>query len=180
MNKAMAADSTRIQYTGDWLADLENLMRRAFQFQIKWKGITTYQHLHNKHRLFQDAEPGEIDQGLAFFNRAGKLLQSSGMPADKAAMAYHLLMLFLTSVAINHINSQEPASHRQFLKSRQQKLDAEQHPGASFLLGAFPDITTQSTFDTGLAVLLTTIAAWAPTRKDKPARKTSRPVRPKA
>jgi AcrR family transcriptional regulator len=179
MNHAMAADGPRVQSTGKWLTDLEALTRDALRFQTKWKGITTYQQSHNKHRLFQDEDPEINDQGLAFFDRVGRILQSSGMTPERAAMAYHLLMLFMTSVANNHVNKQQPASHRHFLKGRHQQLDAKMHPGADFMLDAFSEITTESTFETGLQVLLATIDAWAPATKNKPVRKTSRPALPK-
>jgi AcrR family transcriptional regulator len=162
INQAMASDSARLQSKGDWLKDLEQLVRNTYAFQMTWKGITTYQHANNKHRLFQDPKPGDKDLGLVFFNRFGTVLQSSGMPPERAAMAFHLLMLFTTSIAISHFNAQEPAAHQPFLKGRLQQLDADAYPGANFMLGAFSEITTAASFEEGLQGLLATIASWAP------------------
>lgn len=162
INQAMASEKARPNRNGDWRQDLEYLVRKTYAFQMKWKGITTYQQSNNKHRLFQDANEGEADHGLQFFNRMGEVLQRSGMPAERAAMAYHLLMLFTMSVATSHLNRQEPAAHKSFLRERRKQLDSVSAPGAHFLLGAFANITTQSTFEVGLKSLLDTIASWVP------------------
>ena len=160
LNEAMKQDSPKIKTTGKWDVDLETVMREAFKFQMKWRGITTYLHTHNKHRLFQDTQPGEIDHGLAFFNTVGEILKKSGMPADKAAMAYHLLMLFVTSAAFTHINNQEPASHSTFLKAQVKHVESANFNGAAFLLPEFAKLTTPMTFDVGLSLLLKTISEW--------------------
>lgn len=164
INEAMASEKARIHQSGDWRKDLEQLVRKTYAFQMKWKGITTYQQSNNKHRLFQDPKEGEVDHGLRFFNRIGEVLQRSGMPAERAAMAYHLLMLFTMSVATNHLNRQEPSAHKSFLRARHAQLDGTTAPGAHFLLSAFSDITTQATFDVGLQGLLDTIESWTPKR----------------
>jgi len=162
INRAMAQSESHPAVSDSWLADLEAVMRKAFAFQMKWKGITTYQQSNNKYRLFQDPQPGEADLGLVFFNRVGTILQSSGMTAEHAAMAYHLLMLFILSVAVSHINKQEPAAHEEFLNARLGQLDSKAHPGAAFLLGAFASVSTADTFEVGLQALLATIVSWAP------------------
>lgn len=160
LNEAMKQDSHKFKTTGKWKNDLETVMREAFKFQMKWRGITTYLHTHNKHRLFQDTQPGEIDHSLAFFNTVGDILKRSGMSPDKAAMAYHLLMLFNTATAFTHINNQEPASHATFLKAQVKRVESAHLGGAAFLLPEFAKITTAVTFDVGLDLLLKTIEEW--------------------
>lgn len=159
MNEALRARAASSPVpTGDWRTDLEALLRHTHDMQLKWKGITTYVTSHNRYRLFQRVVPGQQDYGLVFFDRVGRILQSSGLNSRQAAIIYHLLMLFLTSVASAHINQQEPAVHRNFLVRRLAKIDSNEFPGAAFMMEQFAGIDTSTTFEYGLELFLDAIA----------------------
>lgn len=146
--------------TGNWRQDAEAHMRHQHEMQLKWKGMTTYVAAHNRNRLFQTVSEGETDFGLVFFDRLGRILQSSGMTREKAARAYHLLMLFTLSVANAHVNRQHPAEHRNYLMGYLGNIDTATYPGASFLAEEFSKIDAAVTFDSGLKVLLDSFEGW--------------------
>ena len=156
--------------TGDWRADLEAVLRQTLEMQLRWKGVTTYVASHNKHRLFQNVGGDEQDYGVVFFNHIGLILKSGGFTATRAAMAYHLLMLFLTAVASAHVNRQEPSAHRDYISGHLSHFSTPNFAGSTFLAKDFTAIDTEQTFQQGLQVLLDGIQGWLPARRQLPAR----------
>lgn len=146
--------------TGQWREDMEALLTQTLRFQLQWKGITTYVATHNRYRLFQRVEPGQTDYGLVFFDRMGRILESGGFSQAQAAMAYHLLMLFMTSVSNAHVNRQEPVQHQAYLLDHLSMFPPQDYPGAQFLMPAFARISTQASFEQGLRLLLDGIDRW--------------------
>jgi AcrR family transcriptional regulator len=146
--------------TGHWREDMEALLKQTLRFQLQWKGITTYVATNNRYRLFQRVEPGQTDYGLVFFDRLGRILESGGFSPDRAAMAYHLLMLFMTSVANAHVQRQEPSQHQPYLLDHLAMFSPTDYPGAHFLMPAFAKITTDATVGEGLQLLLDHIDGW--------------------
>ena len=146
--------------TGHWREDLEAQLRQTHQYQLKWKGITTYVNTHNRHRLFQRVGPGEVDYGLVFFDRIGRILKSAGLSRPHAALAYHLIMLFLTALASAHVNRQEPAEHQAFLREHLGLFPRKDYEGAYFLMPEFSRLSTATTFEKGMGLLLDGISAW--------------------
>lgn len=160
-NRALQARAaTYPPLTGRWREDLETLLRQTHRFQLEWKGITTYVATHNRHRLFQRVGPGDVDYGLVFFDRVGRILQSAGLAQRHAALAYHLLMLFLTSLASAHVYRQEPAEHQSYLREHLQLFPPAEYEGAHFLMPEFSGLSTATTFEEGLRLLLDGIEGW--------------------
>lgn len=75
-------------------------------------------------------------------------------------MAYHLLMLFLVSVANAEANRQSPAKHRDFILGYLEHASGEAYPGTAFLAEPFTHIDTQSTLQAGLNLLLDGFTGW--------------------
>jgi len=150
------------ELTGDWRRDMEALLAQTLRFQLQWKGITTYVATNNRHRLFQRVEPGQTDYGLVFFDRLGRILKNGGFDPERAAMAYHLLMLFMTSVANAQVQRQEPAQHQAYLLEHLSMFNVADYPGAYFLMPAFARLTTDATVEEGLRLLLDHIETWRP------------------
>lgn len=148
------------ELTGRWREDLEAQLRQTHQYQLKWKGITTYVATHNRHRLFQRVGPGEVDYGLVFFDRIGRILKSAGLSRPHAALAYHLVMLFLTAVASAHVHRQEPAEHQAYLREHLELFPRKDYEGAYFLMPEFSRLSTATTFEEGMRLLLDGISAW--------------------
>lgn len=146
--------------TGHWRQDIEALLKLSHEIQLRWKGVTSYIAVHNKHRLFQRVSAGEKDFGLVFFDRMGQILQSGGFSPAQAALAYHLLMLFLVAVANADVNRQQPAAHRSYILAHLEQFPAADYPGAAFLAEAFTRIDTATTFDQGLELLLDGFETW--------------------
>ena len=146
--------------TGAWRADLEIQLRQAYETLLKWRGITTYMSAQNKFGIFQNVSQDEIDFGLVFYDRRGRIFQAAGFTARDGARAYHLLMLFLTSVARAHMLMLEPAAKRESLLAHVEQFPASDYPGARFLLLAFISIDTESTFEYGLRLILDGLESW--------------------
>ena len=146
--------------TGRWREDLETQLLQTHESQLQWKGITTYVATHNRYRLFQRVGPGEVDYGLVFFDRIGRILKSAGLTQQHAALAYHLIMLFMTSVASAHVNRQEPVAHQAYLREHLNQFPGALFEGAHFLMPEFSSISTATTFEEGRRLLLDGISAW--------------------
>lgn len=146
--------------TGRWREDLEAHLRQTHCSQLQWKGITSYVANHNRHRLFQRVGPGEVDYGLVFFDRLGRILKSAGLPRKHAALAYHLVMLFMTAVASSHVNRQEPVEHRSYLREHLELFPRTEYEGAYFLMPEFSRLNTATTFEEGMRLMLDGISAW--------------------
>lgn len=145
------------EFTDNWRADIEALLKHTIQMQMRWKGITSYVASHNKYRLFQRLEEGERDYGLVFFDRMGQVLRRSALKPGHAALAFHVLMLFVTAVASAAVHRQEPALHKDYILAHLAMFPAAQYPGATFLAKAFTSIDTPKTIDYGLDLLLSGI-----------------------
>ena len=145
---------------GRWREDMETLLLQTHASQLKWKGITSYVATHNRYRLFQRVGPGEVDYGLVFFDRMGVILKSAGLSVRHGALAYHLIMLFMTSVASAHVNRQEPSAHRTFLREQLNPFPNEKFEGARFLMPEFSLISTGTTLEDGMRLLLDGISGW--------------------
>lgn len=161
--------------TGHWRQDLASLLVQTHRSKLTWKGITTYLAEHNRYRLFHEVGPGERDYGLAFFDRFGRIMQSGGFSGTQAAMAYHLSMLFLESVAVSHLRHRMPAEHNRYLLDHMAQFDAKDHAGAAFMMDSFASLDTETTFSDGLAVLLNAFESWLKPPTDRAAPK--RPAR---
>ncbi|MGD9944354.1 MAG: TetR/AcrR family transcriptional regulator [Burkholderiaceae bacterium] len=148
------------QPSGDWRRDLEAVALISSRMMLRWKGVASYVATHNRNRLFQTLAAGETDWGLAFFDRVGRILQQGGFSAEQAAMAYHLLMLFLVGVGSADAHRQTPAQHRDFIRGYVGRPEADGHDGARFLVGPFTQIDTETTLRAGLALLLDGFAGW--------------------
>ena len=146
--------------TGRWRQDLETLLKLSYEIQLRWKGVTSYIATHNKHRLFQRVREGENDYGLVFFDRMGKILQRGGFSQKQAALAYHLLMLFVLAVANADVNHQQPATHRKYIMEHLGQFSKTDYGGAAFLADAFTKIDTKTTFEQGLRLLLNGFERW--------------------
>lgn len=146
--------------TGSWRADIDALLRQAHRTLMKWRGITTHLAAQNRYRIFQDVAPGEIDFGLVFFDRVGRVFRAAGFSAEDSALAYHLLMLFLTSVARAHMFRQEPAAQRDFITNHVGKFSATDYPGATFVVPSFTNLDTETTFERGMVLLLDGFEGW--------------------
>ncbi|MDU9392901.1 TetR/AcrR family transcriptional regulator [Pseudomonas sp. zfem002] len=158
-----AAFKDRVQrlpaLTGEWRTDIEAFARSSLATLECWPGLATYILTENKFRLFQRVQPGEIDYGLAYFDHIGQILKAAALPQPFAAMAYHLLLLFVSVIAAEKENHQAPHAHSGFIGSYLMK-SAQHYPGAEFLAADFVTIDSGSTFDSGLAVLLDGFEGW--------------------
>jgi AcrR family transcriptional regulator len=157
--------------TGDWRKDLKAVARATQQMHVRWPGLVTYIATHNRFRLFQKVQPGEVDYGLAFFDHVGRILRGGGFSPSQAALAYHLLMTFLVSVGAARANSQTPSEHGEFITSYVAKFDSAEVPGAAFLAKPFSKIDAAATFNSGLKVLLDAFESWLASKAQKRAEK---------
>lgn len=159
---------------GDWRVDLRALARSSLESYARWPGLATYIATQNRFRLFQRVQPGETDYGLAYFDHVGRIFQQGGFTKSQAAMAYHLLMLFVTSMATESAHHQAPAEHKDFITGYVSGFDSESIPGATYLAGAFSELDNPTTFDAGMQLLLTGFEEWLAPNAPQRARRTSK------
>ncbi|MFV3386768.1 TetR/AcrR family transcriptional regulator [Pseudomonas sp. NY15364] len=146
--------------TGDWRQDLENIAFASLDAYSRWPGLATYILTENKFRLFQRVKPGEVDYGLAYFDHIGKVLMQAGMPGPFAAMAYHILMLFVLVMAAEKENRQSPQTHSDFITGYMSRIGADDYLGAAYLAAPFAAIDSPKTFETGTSILLDGFERW--------------------
>lgn len=154
---------------GNWRADLEGVARSVMKTLARWPGLATYIATHNRSRLFQRVQSGEVDYGLAFFDHIGGILRHGGFPKRQAALAYHLLMLFVMSMAAERENRQTPGEHEEFIVNYVSEFERDSIPGAFFIVEPFAKIDNATTFETGLQLLMDGFENWlsaAPRRKE--------------
>lgn len=146
--------------TGVWRTDAEAHLRQAYETLLRWRGITSYMAAQNKYRIFQNVPPGEIDFGLVFYDRMGRIFQAGGFSSKDAARAYHLLMHFLTSITRADMLKLEPVARREALRAHVEQSPAPDYPGARFLIADFTDLDAERTFEAGLKLLLDGFESW--------------------
>lgn len=146
--------------SGVWRADAEAHLRQAYETLLKWRGITSYMAEQNKYRIFQNVSPGEVDFGLVFYDRMGRIFQTGGFTSEDSARAYHLLMHFLTSITRADVLKLEPAAQRETLRTHVEQFPVSDYPGARFMIEAFTNIDSKRTFESGLTLLLDGFERW--------------------
>jgi AcrR family transcriptional regulator len=152
--------------TGDWRTDLESVCRSTLKSLARWPGLANYIATQNRFRLFQRVKPGETDYGLAYFDHIGRVLRKGGFTAAHAALVYHLLMIFVTSVGAENANRQAPGDHEDFIVRYVLGFDRRDIPGASFLVVPFAKIDNKKSFEVGLKLLMDGFEMWLPSRPD--------------
>lgn len=161
--------------TGAWRIDLKGVARCTLDTFARWPGLATYVGTHNRFRLFQRVQPGEIDYGLSYFDHVGQIFQQGGFTSSQAALAYHLLMLFVTSIAAESAHHQAPVAHKDFILGYVSGATSERTQGASFIVGPFAELDSSTTFEAGMELLLTGFEAWlAASRPRRVSRKGSK------
>lgn len=146
--------------TGEWRNDALAFARSSVKSLEDWPGMATYALTENRFRLFQRVAPGETDYGLAYFDHIGRMLQRANFIGPSAAVAYHLLMLFISVIAAEKENKQSPGLHADFISGYLARYSEQEYPGASFLAAPFVGIDSETTFEKGLAVLLDGVEPW--------------------
>ena len=148
--------------TGDWQVDLKAHMACTYRMLTRWRGIAAYLANHAKYRLFQNVAPGESDYGLLQFDRAGRILRSSGMSAANAAMAFQILILFVQGAAASELNFFSPSAHKDFFLSRIDGLPRGTSTGARFLGHKIVLQQPGEIFETGVDALIDSFARYVP------------------
>lgn len=146
--------------TGDWRTDLEGVAKSVLVVTLRWPGLGKYIMTRNRFRLFQRVDVGEADYGLAFFDHVGQLLQNAGFSPAQAALAFHLLMTFVMSMALERECRQSPSAHHDFIVGYVSRFDQASVPGASFIAEAFAELDGDTTFKSGLTLLLDGFESW--------------------
>jgi AcrR family transcriptional regulator len=146
--------------TGEWRADLGGVCRSTLETLARWPGVANYIATQNRFRLFQRVQPGEIDYGLAYFDHLGRILERAGFTPTKAALAYDLTMMFVTSISVEFANRQAPGEHKDFIVGYVSQFDRKDIPGATFLVGPFAKIDSEKRLDAGLKLLMDGFETW--------------------
>ena len=142
-----------------WRRDIEAHARAVFDVMRKYGGVLQYVMSHNRSRMFQQVEAGQVDYGMEYLNRVAGIFRSGGFAADQAAMAYHLLAQYIMTAAYADVRRQLPAEHGGYIRDRIAAASATQYPDAHFIARPFSEVDSRSAFELGLHILLDGLAA---------------------
>jgi len=146
--------------SGDWRADVEKFAKASFEVAMAHPGVSMYVASHNRHRLFQEVGPDEVDYGLVYFNGLTTAIMQGGFSAEQTALAYHLLAQFLVSSSMAEAARQLPAHHEGFILRKLESASAQAYPGANYVRAAFARLDSATAFEAGLALLLDGFERW--------------------
>lgn len=140
--------------TGDWREDIKQFAYATFESYQNWPGLATYILTENKFRLFQKTDGRDVDYGLVFFDHTGRILKSCGLNAIYAAVVYHLFMLLIAVLAAEKENRQSPSAHKNFIIEHLRDTSGGLYPGAEFLSVPFANLNTDTSFESGIRVVI--------------------------
>jgi len=140
--------------TEDWRADLDSAGRRLHRFHVEYVGIAAYVTAHNRFRMAQLVEPGEVDYGLLLFDRFVGVVRRLGFDARRTATYAQLLVDFLVTSATSTLRRRWPDEHAAFMERVFSRLDPAVYPHASFVRRDFISTSAQSAFEAGWSLVL--------------------------
>ncbi|HKY93384.1 MAG TPA: TetR/AcrR family transcriptional regulator C-terminal domain-containing protein [Nevskiaceae bacterium] len=142
------------QPTGRWREDLEAVCRRAYETYIAFPGVAAYVIGHNRFRLVQTMNPGEIDPGVMMFERFVGATRAGGFDAQETTTYAHLLMEFLITMAHSTSRHRWPGEHGLFLDRVLGGLDPALFPNAHFVRKNFVRFDAGEAFESALTLFL--------------------------
>lgn len=148
--------------TGDWKEDLRTDATHTFRLNLEYGGVLRYTMSHNRFRLFQRVGPGETDFGVLYLDRTAETLRSAGFTPQQAALAFHLVSLYVMSSAYAEISKQLPAYHERYIREQIAAHPLEELTGAHFIAESFSALDSQTAFPAGLQLLIDGFAGWLP------------------
>ncbi|OZI71985.1 TetR/AcrR family transcriptional regulator [Bordetella genomosp. 12] len=152
-----------VELTGQWRQDIERHARLSYDFMVEYGGVLRYVMAHNRFRLFQQVEAGQTDYGLVYLNRVAEIFRSGGFSPEDTAMGYHLLAQYIMTAAYADVSRQLPAMHAKYIRKRLEAASTQDYAAAHYMLGPFTELDAKRSFETGLKMLLDSMAQWRKT-----------------
>jgi len=137
-----------------WRESLEVVASSVYEAHIRHPGIASYVVSHNRFRMVQKVEPGEIDYGILFFERFVAAVREAGFDARSTGVYAHLLIEFISAYAHATVAHRWPGEHSNFLNERLAELNPNSFPSAHFVSKSFTRLDAGSAFATGLRLFL--------------------------
>ncbi|PSL84913.1 transcriptional regulator [Variovorax sp. WS11] len=138
----------------DWKQNLEVVANAVYRGYLRYPGIVVYLASHNRYRLVQDVDEGEIDYGILFFERFTSAVRGAGFDALHTAGYAHLLADLITSFAHATIARRWPSQHGEFLNEKLASLDPAQFPSTHFIRQSLTSLNPADAFKMGLELVL--------------------------
>lgn len=157
--------------TGDWQEDLRIDATHTFRLNLEYGGVLRYTMSHNRFRLFQRVSPGETDFGVVYLDRTAETLRRAGFTAEQAALAYHLLSLYVMSSSYAEVSKQLPAYHEHYIRGQIATHPLDTLAGAHFIAEAFASLDSDTAFPAGLQLLIDGFAGWLDRKEAPPPRR---------
>jgi AcrR family transcriptional regulator len=139
---------------GDWKLDLERVASVMYRAYVKYAGIASYVVSHNKFRLVQLVEKGEVDYGFLVFEKSVAAVRMAGFGPMRTGLYAHLIMEFVSAHAHASVRHRWPGEHREFLREVIARLDPEKYPSAHFVLDSYVQLKAVDAFSEGLLALI--------------------------
>lgn len=133
---------------------IKAIVQATYQVMLKYPGIVRYLSSHNRFRLVQEVQEGEIDYGIKAFDLLGVAIMRAGYSGRDTAMLGHLLRMFILSSAQAEAQLQTPSFHKQFLDGILGRFKRKSYPGLHHSLRDFASLDGAEVFNTGLEILL--------------------------
>lgn len=146
--------------TGRWQEDLRTDATRTFRLNLEYGGVLRYTMSHNRFRLFQRVGPGETDFGILYLDRIAETLRRAGFSAQQAALAYHLVSLYIMSSSHAEVSKQLPAYHEDYIRDQIAAHPLDTLTGAHFIADAFAALDSATAFPAGLQLLIDGFEGW--------------------
>jgi AcrR family transcriptional regulator len=143
--------------TGEWRADLEAVCRKVYETYVAFPGVAAYVVGHNRFRLVQNMNPGEIDSGVMMFERFVGATRAGGFDAQQTTTYAHLLMEFLITMAHSTVRHRWPGEHSTFLDRVIGNLDPAQFPNAHFVRRNFVRFDAALAFEEALKLFVSAL-----------------------
>lgn len=148
--------------TGNWKEDLRIDATHTFRLNLEYGGVLRYTMSHNRSRLFQRVGPGETDYGVLYLDRTAETLRCAGFTPQQAALAFHLLSLYVMSSAYAEVSKQLPAYHERYIREQIALHPLEQLLGAHYIADSFAALDSDTAFPAGLKLLIDGFEGWLP------------------
>jgi AcrR family transcriptional regulator len=157
--------------TGDWQADLEGFMMTYMSVKLRKRGFAAY---FFEHRFSKELDPFASAPAKAVVGRALHVMRSAGLSTRDAALAWHLMVHLLSSIAYTNARGLTPADHASFFETMARR--SERADDDRTVISALQFITMPMMFEVISGMLKHAVSVkfeFSPTATVKPARKKS-------
>lgn len=137
-----------------WEVRVRAVARALYDFQVQYKGLTSYFISHNKFRLIQSDAPAKADFGIRYLDSMLKLFLDRPFSVEEAVANSHHLVRFIGASAHSAGGRQLPGQHAKFIREQLLKTEPTEFPSVHKAIDVFTSFGAEEAFETGLSILI--------------------------